>query len=343
MTLLDASGNIRVTVFSLQAGRFFPLLESGKVYYIRGAQLCKAAWTYTNVNHKFELVFTKDTTVTPCMEETNLPQEQFNFVKLTSLADTEKDQVVDVLCAIKSTVDTSELLGGGSYDKKTMHRLVIVDKSGFEVQSTLWKDATKTFSAPIGSVVAFKVNANFDKAKTLHDWYKAEGSKITFKSISSSSNTGPSMTHSLQLMTVAQVSTMLNGATDMVTLFTIQGKVSNIYSDSLVYGSCSDNNRSGTVSQVIASNEWICKTCKRKWPNPKYIYNFSFDISDSTSQTCLQCLGKIGDLLLDTAASKMAELQHGNIMAFGKKIAAVKNKAYVFQCKTRSDTFSHKP
>ncbi|KAJ2860302.1 Replication factor A protein 1 [Coemansia aciculifera] len=136
----------------------------------------------------------------------------------------------------------------------------------------------------MGSMI---VNPDFEKAKTLCDWYKAEGSKITFKSISGSSNTGSSMTCGLQLMTVVQVSTMLNGTTDMAILFMVQGKVSNIYSASLVYDSCSDNNRSGTVSQAVASNEWICKTCKRKWPNPKYVYNFSFDISDSTSQTGL--------------------------------------------------------
>ncbi|KAJ2064678.1 Replication factor A protein 1 [Coemansia sp. S146] len=315
---------------------------------------------YTNVDREFELVFIKDTTVVPCIEETNLPAEQFNFVKFASLADTEKGQVIDVLCAIKNTGDTSELLGGASYDKKTMRKLAIVDKSGFEVQATLLKGAAKTFSAPIGSVVAFKgiqvgyfngrilsltrtgsmiVNPDFDTAKTLRDWYKAEGSKITFKSISSSSNTDSSMTRGLQLMTVAQVSAMLNGTADMVALFTVQGKVSNIYSASLVYDLCSDNNCGGTVSQVVASNEWICKMCKRKWPNPKYIYNFSFDISDSTSQTRLQCLGNIGNILLGTAASEMAELQHRDNMAFGEKIAAAKNKACVFQYKTRSDTF----
>ncbi|KAJ2860301.1 hypothetical protein GGH94_005602 [Coemansia aciculifera] len=54
--------------------------------------------------------------------------EQFNFVKLASLADTEKDQVVDILGMIKGTGDTSELLGGSSYDKKTMYKLVIIDK-----------------------------------------------------------------------------------------------------------------------------------------------------------------------------------------------------------------------
>ncbi|KAJ2865913.1 Replication factor A protein 1 [Coemansia aciculifera] len=230
-----------------------------------------------------------------------------------------------------------------NYDKKTMHKLVIINKLGSKVQAILCKDPAKTFSAPIGSVVTFKgsmiVNPNFGKAKALCDWYRAEGSKITFKSISSSNNTGSSMTCSLQLMTVAQVSAILNGATDMVALFTVQGKVSNIYSASLVYTSCSDNNCGGIVSQVVASNEWICKTCKRKWPNPKYVYNFLFDISDSASQTRLQCLGKIGDLLLGTAASEMAEFQHCDNMEFGEKIAAAKNKAYVFKCKTGSDTF----
>ncbi|KAJ2757237.1 Replication factor A protein 1 [Coemansia pectinata] len=370
VNLLDDSGEIRATTFTQQVDKLFPLLETGKVYYISNAQVRMAKQQFSNVNNQYELTFDDNTIVELCLEQANVPQEHYDFIPLSSLEKFEKNQVVDVLCVLKDAGDVSEITSRTDDRKMVKRELTIVDKSGFQVRASLWGTEAETFNVPVEHVIAFKgmrvgdfggrtlslpsvgsmtVNPDIPDAHTLRGWYDAEGRHMSFQSFRgtggggagrSGGGIGSAENFESQLKTMAQVGAENIGTTDATEFFNLKGTIAFIRSNNLAYPSCPGENCSKKVTEGLSSGQWRCEKCERSWPAPDYRYIFSFNVSDDTGQNWLQCFNEVGEVLLGATANEMIELQRVNEVAFGQKLADATFKEYKFRCKARSETFN---
>ncbi|KAJ2068850.1 Replication factor A protein 1 [Coemansia sp. S2] len=372
VNLLDDSGEIRATTFTQQVDKLFPLLETGKVYYISNAQVRMAKQQFSNVNNQYELTFDDNTTVELCLEQANVPQEHYNFIPLASLEKFEKNQVVDVLCVLRDAGEVAEITSRTDDRKMIKRELTIVDKSGFQVRASLWGTEAETFNVPVEHVVAFKgmrvgdfggrtlslpsvgsmtVNPDIPEAHALRGWYDAEGRHMSFQSFrgagggaggagGSGGGIGSAENFEAQLKTMAQVGAENIGARDTPEFFNLKGTIAFIRANNLAYPSCPGENCSKKVTEDLSSGQWRCEKCERSWPAPDYRYIFSFNVSDDTGQNWLQCFNEVGEVLLGVTANEMIELQRVNEVAFGQKLADATFKEYKFRCKAKSETFN---
>ncbi|KAJ2642873.1 Replication factor A protein 1 [Coemansia sp. RSA 1694] len=368
VTLLDDSGEIRGTAFTQQVDKLFPLFEAGKVYYISNAQVRMAKQQFSNVKNQYELTFDDNTMVEQCLEQGSVPQEQYDFIPLASLGKFEKNHVVDVLVVLREVAELTEISMRNSDRKMTKRELTVVDKSGFQVRTTLWGTDAETFNVSMESVIAFKgvrvgdfggrtlslpsvgsmaVNPDIPEAHALRGWYDAEGRNTNYESFSRGAGGGAGgggigSTENLeaQLKTMAQVGAENIGTTDASEYFNLKGTIAFIRSNNLAYPSCPGDNCSKKVTEDPSTGQWRCEKCERSWPAPEYRYIFSFNVSDDTGQNWLQCFNEVGEVLLGATANEVIELQRVNEVAFGQKIADATFKEYTFRCRARSETFN---
>ncbi|KAJ2414403.1 Replication factor A protein 1 [Coemansia sp. RSA 2530] len=82
--------------------------------------------------------------------------------------------------------------------------------------------------------------------------------------------------------TVEQIGSERIGSTYSVECFFLEGTVVGIYSDSIAYPACRGSNCSYKVAEDSNSGLWLCNRCKGLWSVPRYLFEFSFDVSDDT-------------------------------------------------------------
>ncbi|CAJ0853714.1 13790_t:CDS:10 [Entrophospora sp. SA101] len=178
VTLMDKSGEIRATAFTFCVDKFYELLKENKAYYMTKL---KVALNKNPIyqGHKYELHFENSSEVRLCTDTDSLDSElSFEFVTFEKLLSIDKDT----------------------------H---IVDKSGYEITVTIWRNLIDNLDCTIGSVIIIKsarvsdfrgkglsttnstvliTNPSLPEATELSEWYSTGGSQLEFNSLSRSIN-----------------------------------------------------------------------------------------------------------------------------------------------------------
>ncbi|KAJ2812821.1 Replication factor A protein 1 [Coemansia furcata] len=356
VNLLDDSGKICAFINHEQVDKFSPLLKVDNVYHISQAQICKR-------KDQFKLVFTDNTTVEQyveqCTELTDMSQECFDFISISLLEKYKEKQAVDILWIVADIIDAVPIVKGTGNGMSTRRSLMVVDMSGYKVRITLWGHMAMDFSAPIGSVIAFKgarvnsfdgrtlsasewrlmvVNPDFPTAHALCKWYSFEGRHMEFQSFTNTASTGKSTSDPrLQLVTVAAANSLVDNVDGTIEFFHIRAAITYIQSKNFTYQSCSGKYCAGLVTKVKKSRRYRCEMCNQSLHKFKYSYTLHVKVSDGTGKIKLQCSDVVGELLFGTSANDMVKLQQQtDKVAFNEMFAAAKNKSYVFKCKITS-------
>ncbi|KAJ2688646.1 Replication factor A protein 1 [Coemansia spiralis] len=139
--------------------------------------------------------------------------------------------------------------------------------------------------------------------------------------------------------TVEQISSERIGSTYSVECFFLEGTVVGIYSDSIAYPACRGSNCSYEVAEDSTTGLWLCNKCKGLWSVPRYLFEFSFDVSDDTGIIQLECNNRVGKMLIGTTAIDAYKLGCDDRLGLDWKTSAAKNKKYVFKCEAKSKRF----
>ncbi|KAJ2838790.1 Replication factor A protein 1 [Coemansia sp. 'formosensis'] len=328
VNLLDNSGTICAFINHEQVDKFSPLLEVDNVYHISLAQICKR-------KDQFKLVFTDNTTVEQyveqCAELTDMSQECFDFILISLLEKYKEKQAVDILCIVADIIDAVPIVKGTGNSMSTRRCLMVVDMLGYKVRITLWGHMAMDFSAPIGSVIAFKsarvnsfdgrtlsasewrpmaVNPNIPAAHALRKWYNFEGCHMEFQSFGKTASTSESTGNpGLQLVTVAVANSLVDTVDGTIEFFYIQAAITYIQSENFTCQSCSSKYCVGLVTEVKKSHTYRCEMCNQSLHKFKYSYTLHVKVSDGTGEIQLQCSDVVGELLFGTSANDMVKLQ----------------------------------
>ncbi|KAJ1664204.1 Replication factor A protein 1 [Coemansia sp. RSA 1813] len=367
VNLLDETSEIRATVFTQHVDMFYGMLEVGKVYYVSNAQVKMARQQFSNLSNQYELTFDGSTLVEQCVDQTDVPQEHFDFIPLANLEKFEKGSVVDVIGLVQNAEDITEITMKTDNRKVPKRELVVVDKSGFQVRATLWGKDAQAFDASGEPVVAFKgirvndfggrslslpgfgtltVNPDIPEAHALRGWYDAEGRSSSFNTFgggaSGSVSGGSAMTgekFEAQLKTMAQVRDENLGAGESAVFFNLKGTIVFVRTTSFAYPACPTADCNKKVNGD-SSGRWACEKCNRSYDAPNYRYIFSINVCDDTGQNWLSCFDEIGQQLFGCPAGELIDLQNRDDQAFTQKVQEVTYKEYVFRCKARTEMFN---
>ncbi|KAJ2838505.1 Replication factor A protein 1 [Coemansia sp. 'formosensis'] len=356
VNLLDDSGKICAFINHEQVDKFSPLLKVDNVYHISQVQICKR-------KDQFKLVFTDNTTVEEyveqCAELTDVSQERFDFISISLLEKYKEKQAVDILCVVADIIDAVPIVKGTGNGMSTRRLLMVVDMSGYKVRITLWGYMAMDFSAPIGSVIAFKgarvnsfdgrtlsaserrlmaVNPDIPAAHTLRRWFDFEGCHMEFQSFGNTASIGKLIGDSeLQLVTVAAANSLVANVDGTIEFFHVRAAIIYIQSENFTCQSCSSKYCVGLVTEVKKSHTYRCEMCNQSLHKFKYSYTLHVKVSDGIDKIQLQCSDVVGELLFGALANDMVKLQHQtDKVAFNEMFAAAKNKSYIFKCKITS-------
>ncbi|KAJ2840042.1 Replication factor A protein 1 [Coemansia sp. 'formosensis'] len=334
-------------------GKFFALLEVGKMYEISGAK------TRTHTK-QLELVFDKDTTVKEYVDLVDVPQEEFSFTQIALLLKCQVEHIVDILSALKEVWNCTQITTIVDQQKTTKRDLLLVDMSDYKVRITLWGDMAKNFSASVGSILAFKgakvksyggctlsasesrlmvVNPNIPAAHSLRAWYDSVGCDMEFHSFSNTVSDGDSTGESgPELLTVAEANSLVADVNGTIKYFHIKADIVDIDIEHLTcpFGPVKDCACMSTNCPQYA--KYCCKDCRQSTRKSKHCYDFCVIVGNDIDTIQLWCSDKISESLLGTMANDMVKLQQTDKVAFALKIAAAKNKSYIFKFKITSTT-----
>ena len=212
-TLVDASGEIRMTAFKDACDKFFDVVHNNRVYLISNALVKISKKQFGSVKNDYEVHLEGNSLVQECGDE-GIPATHYDFVPISRIGQLDKDGFVDVLAVIKEVGSVQSITAKSTQRQLTKRDLTLLDNSSTSIRLTLWGEQAEQFSSPVGHVLAVKsakisdyngrslstvstslleIEPSNPQSQSLREWYKSEGASITGASISgtSASSSGP--------------------------------------------------------------------------------------------------------------------------------------------------------
>mmetsp|Transcript_83369 Transcript_83369/g.97458 ORF Transcript_83369/g.97458 Transcript_83369/m.97458 type:complete len:474 (+) Transcript_83369:29-1450(+) len=329
-TLVDQTAAIRATMFQDAVDMFFPMLQTGQIFYFSGGQIKAANKKFSNVNNDYELSFDKAAQIIPARtgdsDAFSIPTLRYNFVPIQILKQREAGSMVDVLAAVLHIGDVSTIVQKATNRELTKRSVKIADTTA-AIELTLWGDAALSFSLPVGSIVAFRqvrtgsydgvtlgttmqtvmdVNPNVPDTKKLSDWFiSTGGSDVASLSSQGIRGDGSASTsenfHGRRFFDDIQLLGLGRG----MNADFIDVRCTPVYlkSDSQWYDACPTCNKK-VVAVGAAGNQSKCEKCDRMVV-PQQRYLLSLQASDNVSQIWLTLFNEAGQEFFGMPATEL--------------------------------------
>jgi replication factor A1 len=269
--------------------------------------------------------------------------QKFNFVSgIDALLVKEKDSIVDLIAVLRSQGELISFVSKASQRQMQKRELVLVDQSMYQVKLTLFGKQAETFdqNAAQGSVLVLKsckvseynggksltllssgsmfVNPDIQQAHLLRGWYESEGSMQNFTSLDGT--VGGVGALGGRGMDAAAAAGLRNygclqdiqeknlGLRDKPDYLNLCGTVTFLKGDkTMYYLACPGENCNKKVTEDMG--QYRCEKCQRVYNYCDYRYIFSFQLTDYSSSSWVQCFNEAGEILLGMPAEELHRLK----------------------------------
>lgn len=338
VSLLDASGEIRLTCFNDSVDQYFDLLQVGKVYEFANFQVKIAKRQYGSIQNDYEISVDSNTTIKAVLDEIiEIPKILYAFVPISKIVDNKKDDVLDVIGIVKECGELSEITVKSTQKQLTKRDLTLVDTSSASIRVTLWgKQATdfteqEAASKPVMAIKGVKVNEyqgktlsslgssqitfnpDMPEAHALRGWFDSKGGNVeaSLNVSSASTSSTPSNTPNRDdRKFLSQVKDESLGQHDKPDYFSTVASISFIKSENgnISYMACPTE---GCNKKVIEEgpNQYRCEKCQKVFDRCDHRYIMTVQVSDSTGAIWVQAFNETGQQLLDKSAEEMYQLK----------------------------------
>lgn len=360
-TFMDESGEIRATGFNDAVDNFYQLLQEGNVYTVSKCRVNIAKKQFNNVNNEYELMFERDTEISPCDNAQDVPQVKFKFLALSNLDSVEKDATVDVIAVVKDIGEVGEITSKTTSKPYSKRDLQVVDESGFSVKLTVWgKQATTDFNLKGDEIVAFKglrvsdfggrslsmsnssfmqVDPEIPEAYSLKGWYEAAGKSKDFTTHNTKMSMGAATARADPRKTLEQVRVENLGLGETPDYFTTSATITFIKKDNASYPACRSE---GCNKKVLEDGEggWRCEKCDKSHDSPEYRYILTITAADFSGSQWFQCFDDVGRTIIGMDATKLQALKEEENEAFEKAVSEAMHKQYIFKVQAKQDNYN---
>lgn len=369
VNFLDESDEIKASAFNETAERAYRSLEEGKVYYISKARVQAARKKFNTLSHPYELTLDRDTEITECFDESDVPKLNFNFVKLDQVQNLEANSIIDVIGVLKTVLPPFTITAKSTGKEFNRRNISIVDETGFSVELGLWNNTAMDFSVEEGTVVAFKgckvtdfngktlsltqagsivPNPGTPESFTLKGWYDNVGVNEQFKTLKTDKNSGDRIA---QRVSIAQALEEHVGTGDKPDYFSVKASITFCKPDNFAYPACTNQVQHGDGSRppqlcnkklIYQDHDgtWRCEKCDANYDQAAYRYILSCSVTDSTGQMWLTLFDEQAKKLLDIDATELQRKKEENPDASSAIFTSVLFKEFVFRVRARQDTYN---
>lgn len=341
VSLLDSTGEIRLTCFNDAVDQYFDLLQVGKIYEFANFQVKIAKRQYGSIQNDYEIAVDSNTTIKAVLDEVSeIPKIHYSFVSINKIVDNKKDDILDVIGIVKECGELSEITVKSTQKQLIKRDLTLVDTSSASIRLTLWGKQAQDFTeqeAASNPVIAIKgvrvneyqgktlssmgtsqitFNPDLSDAHTLRGWFDSQGGKIeTSLNVSSAaaaanasnSNNSPNRDERKFL---SQVKDESLGQHDKPDYFSTIASISYVKSENgnISYMACPTE---GCNKKVIEEgpNQYRCEKCQKVFDRCDHRYIMTVQISDSTGAIWVQAFNETGHHLLGRTAEEMYNLK----------------------------------
>uniref|UniRef100_A0A674C9D4 Replication protein A subunit n=1 Tax=Salmo trutta TaxID=8032 RepID=A0A674C9D4_SALTR len=329
--IVDESGEIKVTAFNKEVDKFFPLLETGKVYYISEGKVKETNKKYITSKNNYEIILRNVTSIVPCEDDQNLPMHM------------EKDDIIDVIGVCRSVDDLSGFARTGreAY-KRNIH---LMDTSGKAVAVTLWGEQAEMFDGSVQPIVAVKrarlsdfggqsvsgifssavmVNPDIPEAHWLRRW------KETYQ--------GVKLIDELSKGTWRAINDK-DVKLERMDYFSSVATVLLCCKESCLYQACpSADCKKKVIEQP--NGLYHCEKCNKQFPNYKYCLKLSANIADFSDNQWVTCFHETAEGILGHSAETLGQLKDTDEAAFDEVFRKVKFTTHVFRNRVKLETYN---
>lgn len=366
-TLVDESGEIKLTGFNEQVDQFYEMLKPGEVFVMSQFRVTPAKKQFSNINHDYELMLTRNTVIEKSQsadDDKEIPTIHADFVTLDKLGEVAPDTVIDVLGVINQIDEVKELISkaGKPYTKRD---IVLVDSSKSAVRATLWGEVAKTFEEKyqVGTVIALKGakvsdfggrslsllfsgqvvdNITTPEAFKLSGWYAQSGNKEQFKFQNSGAAGSSTIDDTESYMLLGDVIENNIGKSEKADFFFARAIVCSISPRYLYYPACTQPDCSKKVI-FETDNTWRCEKCNMSIEKPNYRYTLSVAISDETNQIWVTVFDEVGQKILGVDANQLHEYEETNSQKHNDVVSKFNRCPFVFQIRAKTEVFNDVP
>eukprot|EP00922_Rhytidocystis_sp_ex-Travisia-forbesii_P012366 GHVS01018642.1.p1 GENE.GHVS01018642.1~~GHVS01018642.1.p1 ORF type:complete len:537 (+),score=100.14 GHVS01018642.1:82-1611(+) len=156
--IVDKQGDaIRGKFWGDAAQKWHSLLEKGKVYTFKGGRVIVANKKYSNIQHNYEINFTRDSEIEPVEDDCDIKADRtYTFCNLRDVQTSAREPpfIVDIVGVIKSVGATSTVTAKATNTELSRRTITIVDDSDYEMEITLWNQLAEGAEPAVHRVVA---------------------------------------------------------------------------------------------------------------------------------------------------------------------------------------------
>ncbi|CAH8543896.1 unnamed protein product [Schistosoma rodhaini] len=339
-TLVDESGEIRVTGFNAEVDKFYDMIEVNKVYYVSRANLKAANKQFNTTNNDYEMTLHSDSQVLPCEDSdtSSLPETHFNFISIGKLDTQSPGSFVDIVGVVHECGEVQSITAKASQRELRKRELGLVDSSNCLVRLTLWGEEAENFdgaSHPVIVIKAAKISdfngrslsvsptssllispTNIPEAIRLKGWYEHEGRFSNFETFRSemvgSSGGADGVSSSSGVLggwnLLQDVKASGVGANVKADYFTCKATVVFMKKENFMYQACSTE---GCNKKVIdlGNGLYRCEKCARETPDCKWRLLLMAKIADITGDLWVTCFQDAAEVLLGQTAEKLGTIK----------------------------------
>ncbi|VDP32063.1 unnamed protein product [Schistosoma mattheei] len=339
-TLVDESGEIRVTGFNAEVDKFYDMIEVNKVYYVSRANLKAANKQFNTTNNDYEMTLHSDSQVLPCEDSdtSSLPETHFNFISIGKLDTQSPGSFVDIVGVVHECGEAQTITAKASQRELRKRELGLVDSSNCLVRLTLWGEEAENFdgaSHPVIVIKAAKISdfngrslsvsptssllispTNIPEAIRLKGWYEHEGRYSNFETFRSemvgSSGGADGVSSSSGVLggwnLLQDVKASGVGANVKADYFTCKATVVFMKKENFMYQACSTE---GCNKKVIdlGNGLYRCEKCARETPDCKWRLLLMAKIADVTGDLWVTCFQDAAEALLGQTAEKLGTIK----------------------------------
>ncbi|KAF3316207.1 Replication factor A protein 1 [Orbilia oligospora] len=358
----DQSAEIKATGFGDQVDSLYHVFEEGSVYLISKCKVQIAKRQFSNIDNDYELVFDRDSEVQKVDDDEGVPQQQYNFVTLQDLQNTEKDAQIDVIGILKEVGESDSIVSAKTQKAFTKRDLHLVDDTGYTVKLTVWGKSAEKFEIMPESVLAVKgvkvsdfggrslsmqnsstmqVDPDLEEAHRLKGWFSSEGRDTNFNSHKGLSTGGADGNRPSVFKTIQQASDENIGFGETADFYTLKATISYIKNEGHSYPACKTE---GCSKKVVEFNgSWRCEKCSVNWPEPEYRYILTCSAYDHTGQTWLNIFDDAGKVIMGTTASDLHAMQDYDESSYEATMKKAASQTWMFRIRAQQEVYQDVP
>lgn len=148
--VMDQSSSMSVTAFNDLADKFYETIEIDKAYTISKGQVKETNKLYNIDSHDFEVIISKDTTISALSNDSDVPYPIYNIISISEISELNEGETVDVIGVVWRINEIEYIYSANKPLRK--RDIVLFDDSG-SAKVTLWNEDADVFDYELQTVL----------------------------------------------------------------------------------------------------------------------------------------------------------------------------------------------